>query len=108
MELYERHHKCRRYRKGKVRTLFENEEDTCAGCYYYIWHKNECKFPFKELTVPSKPHLKKKQESKPLVDTTNINDKKEFIINKRVLLIGVFICSFVLTYIWAFFIYWRD
>lgn len=108
MELYERHHKCRRYRKGKVRGLFDDDEDTCAGCHYYNWHKNECKFPFKELTVPSKPHHKKR-ESKPLVvDTTNINDKKEFIINNRIFLIGVFIGSFILTYFWALFVYWRE
>lgn len=107
MEASERHHKCRRYRKGKVRSLYDNDDDSCAGCYYYIWHKNQCKFPFKELTTPSRPHIKKK-ESKPLVDTTNINDKKEFIINNRVLLIGVFIGSFILTYIWALFVYWRD
>ena len=107
MESYEGHRKCRRYRKGKVRGLFDNDEDTCAGCYYYNWHKNECKFPFKELTVPSKPRRKKK-ESKSLVDTTNINSRKEFIVNNRLFLIGIFICSFVLTYIWTFFVYWRD
>lgn len=107
MELGERQHKCRKYRTGEVRGLFDDKDNSCAGCHYYIWHKDKCRFPFKELTVPSKPHIKN-TESKPLVDTTDINDKKEFILNNRKFLVGVFVCSFILTYLWAFFIYWRD
>lgn len=81
-------------------------ENGCTGCRHYNQYYNECKFPFKELTTANINFKRKK--SIPPRETTDINSKKEFIINNRVLLIGVFITSFVLTYIWALFVYWRD
>ena len=100
--------RCPKFRNDKRHIRFSLvPKNGCTGCRHYNQYYNECKFPFKELTTAN-INFKRKKKSIPPTETTDINSKKEFIINNRVLLIGVFITSFVLTYIWALFVYWRD
>lgn len=99
--------RCPKYRKDKRHITFRLvPKNGCTGCVHYNQYYNECKFPFKELTIANINFKRKK--SIPPRETTDINDKKEFIINNKIFLIGVFIGSFVLTYFWALFVYWRD
>lgn len=99
--------RCPKFRKDKRHITFRLvPKNGCTGCVHYNQYYNECKFPFKELTIANINFKRKK--SIPPRETTDINDKKEFIINNKIFLIGVFICSFILTYFWALFVYWRD
>lgn len=92
--------RCPKFRNDKRhRRIKPFRYNGCAGCRHYNHRSNECKFPFKELAIIN---INSQAEK------TDMNDKKDLIINNRVLLISVFITSFALTYIWALFVYWRD